>query len=78
VVQIQGEDYLDSAEASTLLGVKPSTLYAYVSRGVLRSYRRGIKRERLYLKRELQRILKLHPTRGQHPLPHASDWVGDP
>ena len=77
VVQIQGEDYLDSGEASALLGVKPATLYAYVSRGVLRSYRRGIKRERLYRLRELQRVLKLQPTRGHHPLPHASDWVGD-
>jgi citrate synthase len=78
MVQIQGEDYLDSGEACARLGVKPSTLYAYVSRGVLKSYRRGIKRERLYRERDLQRVLTLHPTRGHHPLPQASDWVGDP
>jgi len=39
MVEIQGEDYLSASEASEMLGVKPATLYAYVSRGVLKSYR---------------------------------------
>jgi excisionase family DNA binding protein len=78
MIEIHGEPYLDSAEACALLGVKPATLYAYVSRGVLNSYRQGIKRQRLYRRRELQRILRLSPSRGHRILPHAADWMGDP
>ena len=78
VIEILGEPYLSAAEACQLLGVKPATLYAYVSRGVLRSFRQGIKRERLYRGGDLQRVLHLRPSRGRHPLPHAADWVGDP
>jgi excisionase family DNA binding protein len=78
VVEIQGEPYLSAAEACELLGVKPATLYAYVSRGVLRSYRQGIRRARLYRRRDLQRVLHLRPSRGPSPLPYAADWVGDP
>ena len=78
MVEIQGEPYLSAAEACALLGVKPATLYAYVSRGVLRSYRQGIKRARLYRRGEVQGVLHLRPSRGTHPLPHAADWMGDP
>jgi hypothetical protein len=45
---------------------------------VLRSYRQGIKRARLYRHGDLQRVLHLRPSRGPSPLPHAADWVGDP
>ncbi|TMD86573.1 MAG: helix-turn-helix domain-containing protein [Chloroflexi bacterium] len=78
MIEIQGEPYLSAAEACELLGVKPATLYAYVSRGVLRSYRQGIKRARLYRCGEVQGVLHLRPSRGTHPLPHAADWMGDP
>jgi excisionase family DNA binding protein len=78
VIEIQGEPYLSAAEASALLGVKPATLYAYVSRGVLRSYRQGFKRARLYRRGDLQRALHLRPSRGPSPLPQAADWMGDP
>ncbi len=78
MIEIQGEPYLTAAEACELLGVKPATLYAYVSRGVLKSYRQGIKRARLYRRRDVQRVLHLRPSRETHPLPHAADWMGDP
>lgn len=78
MIEIQGEPYLSAAEACELLGIKPATLYAYVSRGVLRSYRQGIKRARLYRRGDLQRVLDVRPSRGPSPLPHAADWVGDP
>jgi len=78
VIEIHGEPYLSAAEACELLGVKPATLYAYVSRGVLHSYRQGIKRERLYRHQDVQGALHLRPSRGHPPLPHAADWVGDP
>ena len=78
MIEIQGEPYLSAAEACELLGVKPATLYAYVSRGVLKSYRQGIKRARLYRRGDLQQVLRVRPSRGSSPLPHAADWVGDP
>jgi citrate synthase len=78
MIEIQGEPYLSAAEACELLGVKPATLYAYVSRGVLKSYRQGIKRARLYRRGDVQRVLRLRPSRGARPLPHAADWMGDP
>lgn len=78
MIEIQGESYLSAAEACELLGVKPATLYAYVSRGVLRSYRQGIRRARLYRRGEVLRVLHLRPSRSARPLPHAADWMGDP
>jgi citrate synthase len=39
---VDGEEFLTVDEAARLLGVKPATLYAYVSRGLLRSYREGM------------------------------------
>jgi citrate synthase len=78
MIEIQGEDYLSAAEASELMGIKPATLYAYVSRGVLQSFRQGIKRQRLYRRRDIQQVLRLQPTRLGHPLPQAADWMGDP
>jgi len=78
MIEIQGEQYLSAAEASEQLGIKPATLYAYVSRGALKSYRQGIKRQRLYRRRDVQQLIDLHPTHGASPLPHASDWMGDP
>jgi citrate synthase len=78
VIEIHGEPYLNAAETCELLGVKPATLYAYVSRGVLTSYRQGIKRARLYRRGDVQRVLHLRPSREIRPLPHAADWIGDP
>jgi excisionase family DNA binding protein len=48
MVVIDGVNYLTVDEVCRLLDVKPATIYAYVSRGVLRSYKQGIKRQRLY------------------------------
>ena len=44
-------------EAAALLGVKRETLYAYVSRGILKSYRQGIKRQRLYRRAEVAALV---------------------
>jgi citrate synthase len=80
MIELNGENYLDGHEASHLLGVKLSTLYTYVSRGVLRSYKQGIKRQRLYKQAELQALLHLRPSEEDIAppsveLPHAEDWV---
>ena len=39
MVDLDGEQYLTGEEAASLLGIKRETLYAYVSRGYLKSYR---------------------------------------
>lgn len=55
--EIDGEQYLTADEAIALLGIKRATLYAYVSRGLLQSYRKGVGRERLYRHAEVATLL---------------------
>ena len=62
MVVIDGEEYLPGDEAAALLGVKRETLYAYVSRGMLTSYRQGIKRQRLYRRAEVEALVRLAPA----------------
>ena len=89
MIELDGETYLTGAEASRLLGVKTSTLYAYVSRGLLKSYKQGIKRQRLYKQIELEALLRLRPSdtplsstpaepsapKRLPEIPLAEDWV---
>ena len=89
VIVVGGEEYLESEEAARLLGVKRETLYAYVSRGLLRSYRQGIKRQRLYRRVDVEELLRLAPASGEPMLetprrrrtlgeiPLAESWVRD-
>ncbi|HEY7347453.1 MAG TPA: helix-turn-helix domain-containing protein [Ktedonobacterales bacterium] len=58
---MNGEEYLTAEEARGVLGVKAATLYAYVSRGLLASYRQGIKRQRLYKKSQVEALIGLRP-----------------
>ena len=86
---VGGEEYLESEEAARLLGVKRETLYAYVSRGLLRSYRQGIKRQRLYRRADVEELLRLAPASGEPTrerssrrrtaweIPLAESWVRD-
>ncbi|MFL5628955.1 MAG: helix-turn-helix domain-containing protein [Ktedonobacteraceae bacterium] len=91
MIELNGETYLDGDEACRLLGIKVSTLYTYVSRGILKSYKQGIKRQRLYKRAELEALLQLRPSSVPASLtdasqtrdsgadwpdiPHAEDWV---
>ena len=90
MISLNGEEYLKVKEAARLLGVKPATLYAYVSRGVLRSYRQGIKRQRLYRRAEVKSLVQLAPsgTRAANVIPFrasmrrpriplAESWIRD-
>ena len=90
MIELNGENYLDGREASHLLGVKLSTLYTYVSRGVLMSYKQGIKRQRLYKQAELEALLQLRPSSEEtssslegvqaqrmSELPYAEDWISN-
>jgi citrate synthase len=73
---VDGEEYLTGSEASRLLGVKPATLYAYVSRGLLRSYRQGMKRRRLYRRADVEALVRLEPRRPPE-IPSAESWIRD-
>ena len=76
MVILDGEEFLTVDEAAALMGVKRATLYAYVSRGVLKSYRQGIKRQRLYRRAEVEALVRL--DRGAGPtIPPAEDWIRD-
>ena len=68
MIELDGEKYLDGDEASNMLGVKMSTLYTYVSRGILKSYKQGIKRQRLYKQAELEALLRLRPSDTPSPI----------
>jgi citrate synthase len=78
MVVIGGEEYLTVEEATERLGVKPATLYAYVSRGVLQSYRQGRGRHRLYRRLDLDALRRLQPSGGPTPVPEiplAESWI---
>ncbi len=89
MIELNGENYLNGDEASHLLGVKLSTLYTYVSRGILRSYKQGIKRQRLYKQAELESLLELRSNNEQATsseeveerrgveLPHVEEWMSN-
>lgn len=74
------EEFITAAEACALLDVKPATLYAYVSRGLVKSYKQGTRRQRLYRRSELSvlRGLDGEPSTVQSDeLPDAASWVGE-
>lgn len=69
---------ITAAEAAGQLGVKLGTLYAYVSRGWLRSYRRKVGRQALYRRSDIEALRGVVSTeRGRRgrSLPAASSWV---
>jgi excisionase family DNA binding protein len=74
MVTIDGVDYLSAAEACALLAIRPATLYAYVSRGRLRSYRQGMRRQRLYRREEVEALVALNPSHSVE-LPDAEPWA---
>lgn len=75
-IVVDGEEYLTGDDAARALGVKPATLYAYVSRGILKSYRQGMKRQRLYRRAEIEALVRLGP-RDAPDIPPAESWIRD-
>ena len=58
--------YLTAAETARRMGIKQATLYAYVSRGLLRAHRPGDARASLFHPEEVER-LRTRPARGARP-----------
>jgi citrate synthase len=87
MVTIDGVEYLEVDEAAALLGVKPATLYAYVSRGVLHSFRQAVGRKRLYRRDAVEQLREVRPSDDPAPpaddvirdvtLPDAASWAGE-
>lgn len=82
MIVLDGEEFLTAREACAILGVKAATLYAYVSRGFLQSYRQGIKRMRLYRRDEVERLTRLRGPEererdadGTHDAADSSAWI---
>lgn len=85
--EIDGESFVSAEEATARLGVKRATLYAYVSRGVLRSYRLGVGRQRLYRQADIEALLAVRAdapsprqvaeTPAQYPAPDDDGTMRD-
>lgn len=89
MIQIDGVDYLTVDEACRMLGVKPATIYAYVSRGVLKSYKQRVGRMRLYRRDEIEALRRIEATERRSAaleendraeegrMPEAETWMGE-
>ncbi|GGO82350.1 citrate synthase [Nonomuraea cavernae] len=60
-------EWIDAATAAERLGVKPATLYAYVSRGVLKRRHGEDGRRSLFDAAEIERLARRGRPRGQPP-----------
>src|SRR6476646_3132712 len=63
---MQPEGLLTAAEAARRLEIRLPTLYAYVSRGLLRSVPGSGHGRRLYLQEEVERLRARHQAHGGH------------
>jgi len=71
--------WLSSREASERLGVKLATLYAYASRGLIRSLPGEGPRARLYASDDVERLRSRHVARSGHgPIAAAALRFGEP
>lgn len=67
------DPYLTRAQAIALLGIKPQTLYAYVSRGWIRSVRRpGGGKSSLYAREDVEKVRARSTARTGHGVAAAS------
>jgi excisionase family DNA binding protein len=70
------DEYYTAEEACEVLGVKLATLYSYVNRGLLTSYRQHIRRQRLYRRTEVDALLQIRPAgQDEVEIPLAETWT---
>ncbi|MDC0710037.1 citrate synthase [Stigmatella sp. ncwal1] len=60
------EELLSAAEAAALLGIKRTTLYTYVSRGLVRCVPEKGTKENRYVRMDLERLKVRHDARAGH------------
>jgi citrate synthase len=79
VLDNQYNEYLTAREAAALLGVKLPTLYAYTSRGLIRSVAGPKGRTRRYLRADLERLRARRDARAGHgPVAAGALRFGEP
>jgi citrate synthase len=67
ILETAMDEWLDAANACEMLGVKPATLYAYVSRGLVRSTAAmGPTRAKRYARADLERLRARSSARAGH------------
>ncbi len=57
------DDFIRSDEACALLGVKQTTFYKYVHRGLITSYRTKVGGRRLYSRLQILDLLRVRPAK---------------
>lgn len=79
-VGVAMNDFLTSSEARSLLGVKPQTLYAYVSRGLIRTVPVNESgKKRLYQRTDVEKLRSRADARAGHgPAAAAAMQHGEP
>jgi excisionase family DNA binding protein len=71
-------EFYTAEEACNVLGVKLATLYSYVNRGLVTSYRQNIRRQRLYRRAEVDALLEISPVeRERVEIPLAETWTSE-
>jgi citrate synthase len=71
--------YMGAPEALAYLGVQHQTLYAYVSRGLVRSFRQPGKKNNLYLREDVERLKARAEVRaGQGAIAASAMQFGEP
>jgi excisionase family DNA binding protein len=71
-------EFYTAEEACDVLGVKLATLYSYVHRGLVTSYRQNIRRQRLYRRVEVDALLQISPVeRERVEIPLAETWTSE-
>ena len=72
-------EYVSGAEAAQLLGVKPQTLYTYVSRGVIQSFPASTGQRRLYFRSDIERLRsRPRARRAMGALAASAMYAGEP
>lgn len=71
-------EYIDGDEAAAMLDIKKATLYAYVSRGVLRSFKRGNGRRRVYRRADVEALRALRPSDAARSTQPADESAEQP
>lgn len=75
----QGREWISTDEATRLLGVKRETLYAYASRGLVRSAAGASQRARVYSREDVDRLRARSQARAGHgPVAASALRWGEP
>lgn len=61
-----GQDFIDAKEATRILDIKRATLYAYVSRGLIRSYAKDGEKAKFYNRQDIERLAVRTSARSGH------------